>query len=280
MASNSPLGYSRSSIVVHKNLSKEAMRKSRVYKGGKHWIKVTFDSYPAAERACFFSPIEIDGHNVHCEMWSGRGPTADVPILQGSETASLLQPSSSTKTRTLPSSKAAHFANGKESAIAGFERAMQTLPRSHTMGDVQYGQPESRDDMDIESTTASSTTAIEPITPAPMGVRSRSVPHLPSQVTPNRTSEFMTACPSVKKAVLRPISEALPKQPSFAERVIRSLPVVNWFVSEKGAPGDFISDGPKIKDDGTWDASNSWYWAFWHMIDMRIGTDFCGLKDD
>ena len=280
MASNSPLGYSRSSIVVHKSLSKEAMRKSRVYKGGKHWIKVTFDSYPAAERACFYSPIEVDGHMVHCEMWSGRGPTADVPILQGSEIANLVQPNSPTKTRTLPPSKSVQFLSGKESAIAGFERAMQTLPRSHTLPDVQYGQPETRDDISIDSTTASSATAIEPVTPAPVGLRSRSVPHLPSQVTPNPTSEYMTHIPSVKRAVLRPISEALPKQPSFPERVIRSLPIVSWFISEKGAPGDFISDGPKLKDDETWDPANSWYWSFWHRIDRWGGTDFCGLKED
>ena len=280
LASNSPRGYSRKSIVVHKNLSKEAMQKSRVYKGGKHWIKITFDSYSAAEQACFYSPIEVDGYMVHCEMWSGRGPTADIPILEGSETASLLQRNTPAKMRSLHSSKSAQFVSGKESAIAGFERAMQTLPRSHTMPGAQYGQPETQDDMSIESTTASSATAAEPVTQAPVGLRSRSVPHLPSQAPLSPTSEYMTHIPSVKKAVLRPISEALPKQQSLLGRTIRGLPVVKWFVSDKGAPGDFISDGPTLKDDGTWDPANSWYWSFWHTVDQWLGTDLCGLKDD
>ena len=280
LASNSPLGYSRSSVVVHRNLSRDALGKSRVYKGGKHWIKITFDSYQAAERACFYSPVDVDGHSVYCEVWQGRGPTADVPILKGSETANLLSRNNASNARTLPPSQSTHFLSGKESAIAGFERAMHTLPRSATLPDVQYGQPGTRDDMSVESTTASSATATEPVNPAPTGLRSRSVPHLPSQVTPDPTSQYMTHIPSVKKIVLRPISEALPKQPSFSERIIRSLPLVSWFVGEKGSASDFISEGPELKEDGSWAETNGWYWSFWHMIDVWCRTDFCGLKDD
>ena len=280
LASNSPLGYSRSSVVVHKNLSREALKKSRVYKGGKHWIKITFDSYQAAERACFYSPVEIDGHLVHCEVWQGRGPTADVPILRGSETAKLFSRNDPSKSRTLPPSQSAQFLSGKDSAVAGFERAMQTLPRSTTLPDVQFGQPATQDDMSIDSNTASSATATQPMTPAPTGLRSRSVPHLPSQATPDPTSQYMTHIPSVKKIVLRPISEALPKQPSFSERVIRSLPVVSWFIGDKGSASDFISDGPLVKEDGNWDERNGWYWSFWYGIDRVFGSDFCGLKDD
>jgi hypothetical protein len=278
LSSNSPLAYSRASIIVHRNLSQAALKKSRVYKGGNHWIKVTFDSYPAAERACFYSPVEIDGHLVHCELWSNRPPTADVPILKGSETAKLLSRNDpkQTQTRTLPPSQAANFLSGKDSAIAGFERAM-TLPRSHTLPDTQYAQPQ--DDISLASTTASSATALSPPDATPSGLRSRSVPHLPSQVTPARsTSDFMTAIPSVRKTTLRPISEALPNQPSFSERVIRSLPIIGWFVGGKG--GDFISDGPLVKEDGSWDEKNSWYWGFWWWVDWAVGSDFCGLKED
>ena len=280
LASNSPLGYSRSSVVVHRNLSRDALGKSRVYKGGKHWIKITFDSYQAAERACFYSPVDIDGHSVYCEVWQDRGPTADVPILKGSETANLLSRNSASNARTLPPSQSTHFPSGKDSAIAGFERAMHTLPRSAALPDVQYGQPGTRDDMSVESTTASSATATEPVTPAPTGLRSRSVPHLPSQVTPDPTSQYMTHIPSVKKVVLRPISEALPKQPSFSERIVRSLPLVSWFVGEKGSASDFISEGPELKEDGSWAETNGWYWSFWHTVDVWFRTDFCGLKDD
>ncbi|KIW71474.1 hypothetical protein PV04_03634 [Phialophora macrospora] len=322
LSSNSPLGFSRASVVVHQNLSREAIKKSRIYHGGNHWIKVTFDSYQAAERACFYSPIDIDGYMVHCEMWQGRGPAGDAPILSGpawgAEKAELLQPQSSPRKtdhgrrpRTLSSSQGARAMSGKESAIAGFERALQTLPRSHTMPDMQYGLPD--DDISWNSTTASSATAtgidqvpqprphqqqLAPTTP--QGLRSRSVPQLPSQdrsLVPHNDSEYMTHITSVKKARLRPISEALPPQPTFLERLLRSLPIVSYFVSssttttsgialgaaggrEAQKKGDVIGEGPLLKDDGTWDPGNGWYWSFWHGVDGWFGTDFCGLKDD
>jgi hypothetical protein len=287
--SSSPMGYSRSSIVVHKNLSREALKKARVYKGGKHWIKLTFDSYPAAERACFYSPLEIDGFMVHCEIWQGRGPTADVPIPRGSETGNLLS-RSPTKNRTMPTSQSTQFLSGKASAMSGFERAMQTLPRSHTMPDVQYGQPEAQDDISLNSTTASSATTtgqdalLPPHTP---NLRSRSIPNLPSQATPAgqmispSKSTYMTAIPSAKRMKVRDISEALPSQPSFSERLLGSLPVISWFISSKGGAGGVISEGPELKEDGTWDyEKNGWYWSFWMGVDSWLGTDFCGVKEE
>ncbi|KAI1617828.1 hypothetical protein EDD36DRAFT_13563 [Exophiala viscosa] len=282
MASNSPLGLSGSSVAVHENLSREAIRKSRIYIGGQNWIKVTFDSYQAADRACYFSPIEIDGHLVHCEMWQGRGPGADVPVPagpKGADKASLLATDSGRKARTLS------VASGKDSALAGFERALQTLPRSHIMADVQYGQPTiPEDESAISSNTASSATATE-ITPTPSsGLRSRSVPQLPSQELQkvSSNSEYMTHI-KVKKAVLRPVSEALPPQPTFAEKIFRSIPIVTWFVGSNkqgAAGGDIIGEGPLLKEDGTWDSANGWYWSFWHSVDKWAGTDFCGLTDD
>lgn len=287
MASSSPLGLSRSSATVHENLSREAIRKSRIYIGGQHWIKVTFDSYQAADRACYFSPIEIDGHLVHCEMWQGRAPGADVPVPIGPKSAdksNLLTADSGRKARTLSAGQSSKVLTGKDSAVAGFERALQTLPRSHTMADVQYGQPANAEaESPITSTTASSATATD-VAPQPSSaLRSRSVPHLPSQELQKMSSnsEYMTHI-KVKKAVLRPVSEALPPQPTVAEKVLRSIPIVTWFVgsSKQGASGDIIGEGPLLREDGTWDPANGWYWSFWYSIDRWIGTDFCGLSDD
>jgi hypothetical protein len=324
LSSNSPLGFSRKSVVVHQNLSREAIRKSRIYHGGNHWIKITFDSYQAAERACFYSPIDIDGYMVHCEMWQGRGPAVDSPLPSGppwaADKADLLQPQLSPRKgddvrrpRTLSSAQGSRMMSGKDSTMAGFERAMNTLPRSHTMPDAQYRQPDD-DHLSFNSTTASSATATGadpapqpaqlPLTPTtPTGLRSRSVPHLPSQNTPHNNSEYMTHITSVKKAVLRPISEALPPQPTFLERVLRSIPIVSYFVapapnpstavarsSAPGVPaataqakdgsGDVIGEGPLLKEDGSWDPANGWYWSLWHGVDGWFGTDFCGLKDE
>ncbi|EXJ86413.1 hypothetical protein A1O3_03364 [Capronia epimyces CBS 606.96] len=297
LSSNSPVSLARSSLVTHANLSREAIRKSRIYNGGQHWIKVTFDSYQAADKACFYSPVEIDGCMVHCEMWHGKGPGADVAIPNGplgTEKSNLLtqQPDNGRKARTLSASQSTRMLTGKDSAVAGFERVLQTLPRSHTMPDVQYGQPttDPDDELSITSATASSATATaaELAPPPPSGLRSRSAPPLPltasqggGQHAAPTDSQYMTHI-KVKKAVLRPISEALPPQPTLAERVLRSIPVVTWFVgsSKQGATGDIIGEGPLLKEDGTWDPVNGWYWTFWHSVDGWLGTDFCGLKDD
>ncbi|KAK6380005.1 hypothetical protein LTS17_006079 [Exophiala oligosperma] len=323
LSSNSPLGRLArppSVGVARENLSREAIRKSRIYSGGAHWIKVTFDSYQAAERACFYSPLEIDGYMVHCEMWQGRGPGADValpkgPVGQEHVGAGLLATTTgaeagATNDTNNKTGRARTFsaATGKDSAIAGFERAMQTLPRGHTVQDTQYGQPEG----DEESTTASSATAtatdvlehlLSPTSGSSGGgggggtLRSRSVPNLPSQEITSRQpsrSEYMTHI-KVKKAVLRPISEALPPQPTFAERALRSIPVVGGLVGGGGvgvvagkqaaagsqSTGVLLGvEGPLIREDGSWDPANGWYWSFWRRIDDCFGTDMCGMKDD
>lgn len=292
LSSNSPLAFSRSSIVVRENLSREAIKKSRVYMGGQHWIKITFDSYQAAERAIHYSPVEIDGYLVHCEMWTGKGPAADVALPvgpDGQDSANLIRPDTSRKARTLGSSQSANILSGSQSALAGFERAYQTLPKSQTLPDLQYRQPGVSDDFSTTSTTASSATATA-FSPPPQSptstsnVRSRSAPQLPSQVKDvTFQSEYMTHI-KVKKAVLRPISEALPPQPSFGERVLRSIPIVSWFVGgskgKTGASDGIIGEGPLLKENGAWDPANGWYWSFWHGVDGWLGTDFCGMKDD
>ncbi|KIW17375.1 hypothetical protein PV08_04569 [Exophiala spinifera] len=319
LSSNSPMGRLGSPSVVarRENLSREAIRKSRIYSGGAHWIKVTFDSYQAAERACFYSPLEIDGYMVHCEMWQGKGPGADVALPRGPAGqehvgAGLLATGEGAGLNQGGRARTFSAATGRDSALAGFERAMQTLPRGHTVQDTQYGQPE---DESASSTTASSATAtavdhhdhqLEPLLSPTIGssstssLRSRSVPNLASQdITSHQPgrSEYMTHI-KVKKAVLRPISEALPPQPSFAERAIRGIPVVGSLVGGGAGGGGGVAannkqvglhptagtllgvEGPLIREDGSWDPANGWYWSFWRRIDDCFGTDMCGIKDD
>ena len=80
---------------------------------------------------------------------------------------------------------------------------------------------------------------------------------------------------------VRDMSEALPAQPSLLMRVLGSIPLVNWFVGAKGGAGSVISDGPVLKDDGSWDEEkNGWYWGFWRGVDNWCGTDICGMKDE
>lgn len=85
----------------------------------------------------------------------------------------------------------------------------------------------------------------------------------------------MTHIPTVRRAKLRPLTEALPPQPTVTERVLRSIPILSWFT------GDIVGDGPQLREDGSFDYDKSnMYWRFWYMIDMIIGTDMCGLKEE
>ena len=292
LAHSNTFSNSQQAVVVHRNLTQDAIRKSRTYRGGKHWIKVTFDSYQAAERACFYSPVEIDGHQVSCEMWQGKPPT-DVPQVTDSNTNKFLEAPISaagtmpSRTGSIPHNPRA----GLDSALAGFAAATQTLPRGFQAPEMQYGKPE--DDTSISSShTASSATAtgmeypklpeMSEVNGTSSALRSRSTPNLPTQTSQPIRSNQMTAIPTAKRMVLRPISEALPPQRSVSQRVLDSIPVVSWFAGNKAKGGDLIvGDGPRLREDGTWDAANnSMYWELMHTLDQCLGTDFCGLKDD
>jgi hypothetical protein len=123
------------------------------------------------------------------------------------------------------------------------------------------------EDSQLSSATASSATATAPEQTSTL--RHRSV----HEAKPE--SEFMTHIPTVRRAVLRPINEALPPQPTVSERVLRSIPILSWFT------GDIVGDGPQFREDGTFDHQKSnLYWRFWYMIDQILGTDICGLKEE
>ncbi|RAL11046.1 uncharacterized protein BO97DRAFT_478889 [Aspergillus homomorphus CBS 101889] len=273
-------------VVIRAGLSADANRKSKRYAGGYHWIKVTFDSTTAADRACFFSPQEIDGHLVFCELYHGRGPAEDVPIVAGSAEARRVQ---SKAPRTLSTSHSTAF-------LPASEKERHTLPRSFAFNNLStvpatdsFDEGESLD----STPTASSTTAtgFEPSTAASssssnMTLQQRSVPSITTTTTspllpreqqqqPKPDSDYMTHIPTVRRTKLRPLAEALPPQPTVTERVLRSIPILSWFT------GDIVGDGPQLGDDGAFDYDKSnTYWRFWYMIDRIIGTDICGLKEE
>ncbi|KAF7595013.1 hypothetical protein BBP40_007614 [Aspergillus hancockii] len=245
-------------VVIRANLSADANRKSKRYAGGFHWIKVTFDSTIAADRACFYSPQEIDGHLIFCELYHGQGPAEDVPIPVKSLAADQFR---SNATRTLTTSRSTTFLQTKEP-----ERS--TLPRSFALNNLASVADVGEDESQGSTPTASSATAsgIDQTST----VQQRIVPQ-----EPKPESEFMTHIPTVRRAKLRPITEALPPQPTVTERVLRSIPILSWFT------GDIVGDGPQLKEDGTFDYDKSnVYWRFWFMIDMVLGTDVCGLREE
>lgn len=258
-------------VVIRANLSADANRKAKRYAGGYHWIKVTFDSADSADRACFFSPQEIDGYTVCCERYTGHGPAEDAPLSKGSPAANRFRPRAP---RTLSSSHSTTFLQNQ-----GREQDRSTLPRSFTVNSLaDVADTDETESMGGSSITASSATATATAT----GTEQLSQLHhrhqgqqQPQQQQTNPESEFMTHIPTVRKTRLRPITEALPPQPTITERVLRSIPILSWLT------GDIVGDGPQLREDGSFDYEKSnIYWRFWYMVDRLFGTDICGLREE
>lgn len=263
-------------VVIRANLSADANRKSKRYDGGFHWIKVTFDSTSAADRACFYSPQEIDGHYVYCELYHGHGPAEDVAIPADTSTAARLR---NRAPRTLTSTHSTAFLTSMPNKEQ--DRGL-TLPRSFAMNNLSsvadVGEAE-EESLLSSTTTATSGTATAPATAtgAATGLdRSSSSLHQRNPpAEPKPESEFMTHIPTVRRAKLRPLTEALPPQPTVAERILRSIPILSWFT------GDIVGDGPQLREDGTFDYEKSnVYWRLWYMVDRILGTDICGLREE
>lgn len=262
-------------VVIRANLSADANRKSKCYDGGYHWIKVTFDSTQAADRACFYSPQEIDGHLVFCELYHGHGPSEDTAIPSDTSAAHLMH---SRAPRTLTSTQSSSFLSSKD-------QDRLTLPRSFAMKNLSTvaDLPETEEVQSIESSatatgtfTSGTVTGTATATGASTGLdRSSSIHQRSALDEPKPESEFMTHIPTVRRTKLRPLAEALPPQPTVTERVLRSIPILSWFT------GDIVGDGPILREDGTFDHDKSnVYWKFWYMVDSILGTDVCGLKEE
>lgn len=271
-------------VVIRANLSVDANRKSKRYDGGYHWIKVTFDSTQAADRACFYSPQEIDGHLVFCELYHGHGPAEDVPVPKDSMESSGSNQLRNRGPRTLTTAHSTAFLSSND-----ISRGPSTLPRSFAMnnlaGTIDTGMEEEEDlSLNESTTTATSGTATGNTNATATGAStsfgiSPTLKQRPitttTEIEPKPESEFMTHIPTVRRTKLRPLTEALPPQPTMTERVLRSIPILSWFT------GDIVGDGPMLRDDGTFDSDKSnAYWRFWHMIDAILGTDMCGLKEE
>lgn len=266
-------------IVIRHSLSADANKKSKRYAGGSHWIKVTFDSPASADKACFFSPHEIDGYLVHCELYHGQGPQEDAPIPKNSLEASRMKD----KFSTFSQSTTAPLID-----LDDFDHS--TIPRTFTTNPPRRSDDPFLDD-DGASLLSTATLSSATVTGQGHDANHTTLRHRQplSQLQPQNQpqtetttqqeaqsqSEYMTHIPTVRRAVLRPASEALPPQPSVSERVLRSIPILSWFT------GDIVGDGPALREDGSFDYDKSnIYWRFWHMVDQILGTDLCGLKEE
>lgn len=244
------------------------------FAGGNHWVKVTFDSAEAAERAIYCSPHKIGGHWVYAQEYRGVGPDVDEPILiRRDDQGSQLLGAASRPSQTIGPSF------GQKSNITS--SGATTLPRSFAPDAMpQTSEQEPAGIASLSSSTASSATATGP---SNSDLRNRHI----SQTEENRSStasqpngqattrpQGFTHFPDIPRTVLRPASEAFLPHPSWSESMLQRLINAGWI------PSDFIGNGAPRLENGDFDYANaSYYWIICHWLDSKLGTDLCGLQD-
>ncbi|KAF1836036.1 hypothetical protein BDW02DRAFT_260359 [Decorospora gaudefroyi] len=273
-------GYSFASRASrYRSLSKSALRKVNEYVGGDHWIKVTFDSAEAAERACHYSPKSIQGYTVYAEMYRGTGPQGGDRAIRAeagsmSQIASPNTVSSGTVGPRGASASVSSTTVSSATATASQPASQGLLSRSVTEPAFRASGafPSHVDDMPVEppSQPLEQHQALNPST----------IPAHTTTTALNPRSQRATLRlkgANVKPVVFLPQEKAfLPAKPRW-QQTFGSLPVIGWvFGSGQGIIGDQV---PR-KEDGSFDlASASLYWRVWYMVDNCFGSDFCGVKD-
>ena len=262
-------------------LTKEEWALSSQYKGGQCWIKVTFDSIEAADRAVENSPHEILSHWVYAEHYRGQGPKKDQPIPVSDEDRQqgLLGPPKPMprKTKTLGPS----FTTSSFDRTRNVPRANATLPRSFPSNTgAENGLSEDHEDPSFSPSTASSGTATAVEYPNLHHRNVASTDGVPNSMRKggedaSPISTTFKHFPNTPRTVLRPASEAFLPQVSWKDSMYRWLTMQGWI------PGDLIGNTVPRLENGDFDSSTaSFYWRFFYWIDSQFGTDWCGLKEN
>ena len=273
-----PRTLSSTSSVKRRPLTQQERSMAFKWAGGKHWIKVTFDSAEAATRAIEHSPYPVYGKWVYAELYHGEAPAdVEIPILE------------SEQANARPAGRPAQTLSAAFSQQASRQqRATATLPRSFNPATMPQADDQRPSDVLSSSlSTASSATAIGPEYP---NLRNRH----PSQTQePESSTATQTVAPAlgnapavydprmmkhfqhIPRTIIRPASEAYPVLPNRWERWTQ------WLRANSLIPGDFIGDVLPRDENGNFDWNGAtWYWRFWYTIDKALGTDVCALKPD
>lgn len=266
---------------------------ARQYNGGNCWIKVTFDSAEAAERAIYNSPHLLQGHWVYAQPFHGAGPEVDEPIPMREEDRAQGLLGAPRRAHRPSQTLGSSFAQNNNIYSRG---GANTLPRSFTGNTTTEAetQPAAGPSSPSSSATASSATATAPTVEYPK-LRKRHSNQPPATTTndhnneisnegqaatrepppPARNPHFFTHFPNVPRTVLRPAHEAFLPHPTWFEATMARLSTAGWL------PGDMIGDGVPRLENGDFDwARASLYWKIFYWIDSHLGTDFCGMKDE
>jgi hypothetical protein len=246
---------------------------------GEHWVKVTFESAEAAEAALFASPQTVMGFQVSAEPYLGVRPADDEAIPDPTEEigwgGSVTGRGGFGSRRSLRrggqnAPGASGLGNGHGQGT-GSGRATTTPfdaspPHSHSSSRT------------VETGTVSATTSATltgPMTPIAnrAAVRHSQTPgggsHPSSSSGSNDNNNNGLYCrtiPSARKVRLMPAEQALRPQPSLTDRMLKLVPVLQWF------GGSMIGNQVPRNELGNfdWDKA-SLYWKMVWWLDATFG---------
>ncbi|KAH7399012.1 hypothetical protein DE146DRAFT_788995 [Phaeosphaeria sp. MPI-PUGE-AT-0046c] len=267
-------GYNAHRASNFRTLDKSALRKVNQYVGGDHWIKVTFDSAEAAERACHYSPHSIQGYNVFAEPYRGTSPTGGDRPIRANVGGTLSQTASpnTLSSGTLGGRDASQSSITASSATASMAASTGPFGRSTTEPLLFRASGAFPQDQDapIPTSQAQSAPLSQSLAPSSSSTTTALNPR-----SARATLRLKGA--NVKPAVFLPQEKAfLPSQPRW-QQTFGSLPVIGWVI---GSGQGIIGDQVPRKEDGSFDANAaSLYWRTWYAVDSCFGTDFCGVRE-
>ncbi|KAK4102056.1 hypothetical protein N658DRAFT_447375 [Parathielavia hyrcaniae] len=234
-------------------LSTEERAKVNKADSGEHWVKVTFESAEAADAAIFASPQKILGHLVYAEPYHGIPPSRDEAI-----------PDPSTGLQGTPS----HRKHSRAQSGAGMQQPGAfdwSPPHSHTSSATADTRTV---DSSVNTNTGSSSTIMGG---APGGGSAAGVAPA-TQEKPD--DEFCRIIPTVRKAKLLPMEQALLPAPSFTQRIANHIPFLRWF------NGAMIGSEVPRTELGEFDWNKaSLYWKLMWWLDFMLGLFGGEIRD-
>ena len=273
---DSPMAFNKfrtiASYPAPRTLTPEERRKANVYRGGEHWIKITFNSTQAAERALEAAPLEIKGFLVHAELYRGQSPHRDEPLpvrQEGSDVVGLSEPRS---TDEVPIHLSSGFLSSSTAGPSDEDsRRASTLPRSFSMVPAPSSNANHQATSSFSPSTASSAT----VTGYATSGAPRNGTYRGPSLAETAEVEVCRGIPTARRVKLRPAEEAvLPRRGTF-EVLLSYIPFSDFFRNPK-----FVDQIPKF-DDGRFDyARATLYWKVCFWLDRIFQTDLCGLKDE
>ena len=239
-------------------LTPEERAKVNKADSGQHWVKVTFESSEAADAAIYASPQKVLGHLVYAEPYHGIPPSRDEAIPDPSTMGSGPQ-----RTPSNVQCPRGQFGFGTQPS-GGFEWSPPQSQTSSITADTRTVASSAAD------TTASSST-VKGRAPGPNNDSGAGLAPTPQE---NPDDAFCRAIPTVRKAKLLPMEQALLPAPSFTQRIGNHIPFLQWF------NGAMIGSEVPRTELGEFDWNKaSLYWKLMWWLDFLLGLFGGEIRD-